>query len=403
VSPSTLAGVLVGALSASLALWLVLMPAPAPRAAAAGPGPPPPPPGAPLAAALTTASGSWAVVAMGQPGAPLNTFWEIFFEAPGAKTWKLVTPTGVADNGGLTLAASDDGSATVGFEPSQLLHYSPLARSTDAGSTWTPGLVPASLVDDPDALAVAGGSGPALALVRHGTGQVLASAGSLLRWAPLPGGRSLTGAAAARCGVAGLNAVAWLAPAAPLLGTGCGRGAGQVGVFARSGTAWRLIGPVLTGSLAGSATRVLRLHASDSTDPTDPTTALVAATAAGRTDVLGLWRPATGGWSVSPALGVGRTQRVLATAVGVNGALLVHLGRGGRPGALDVTGGPGQGWIPLASPPAGTVTVALTGDGTVDAFSVRGSRLRIFSAAAAPGNRWTLTQSMNVPIDYGSS
>ena len=79
--------------------------------------------GAPLAAALTTASGSWAVVAMGQSGVPLNTFWQMFFRASGAASWTLVTPTGVADNGGLTLTAAADGSVTVGFEPSQLLHY----------------------------------------------------------------------------------------------------------------------------------------------------------------------------------------------------------------------------------------------------------------------------------------
>ena len=79
---------------------------------------------------------------MGERGVPLNTFWQIFFRPSGAASWTLVTPTGVADNGGLTLTAAGDGSVTAGFEPSQLLHYSPLARSDDEGSSWSPALVP---------------------------------------------------------------------------------------------------------------------------------------------------------------------------------------------------------------------------------------------------------------------
>jgi hypothetical protein len=351
---------------------------------------------APLAAALTTASGSWAVVAMGQRGVPLNTFWQIFFRASGAASWTLVTPTGVADNGGLTLTASSDGSVTAGFEPSQLLHYSPLARSDDEGSSWTPALVPASLVPAPDAVAVAGRSGPALALTRHGTGQVMASSGSLLRWAPLSGTGSLTGAAASGCEVEGLDAVAFGPSATPMVGTGCSR-PGQVGVFARDGTGWRLIGPTLAGALAGSSTRVLRLDASGSTS-----TALVAAAAAGRSDLLGLWRPPGGAWSDSPPLSVGPTQRILATAVGLNGEQLVLLSKPGTNGELEVASGPGLGWTALASPPAGTVTLALLGDGSVDAFSVNGSRLRIFTVAPHQST-WALAQSMNVPIAYGSS
>lgn len=370
----------------------------APRVAdAATPAPPVPPAlRAPLAAALTMASGSWAVVAMGQRGVPLNTFWQIFFRASGAASWTLVTPTGVADNGGLTLTTASDGSATAGFEPSQLLRYSPLARSDDEGSSWTPALVPASLVAGPDAVAVAGRSGPALALIRPGTGQVLASSGSLLRWAPLPGSRSLTGAAASRCEVEGLDAVAFGPSAIPMLGTGCGR-PGQVGVFARDRAGWRLIGPTLAGALAGTSTRVLRLNASGAT-----TTALVAAAVAGHSVLLGLWRATDGTWSESPPLSVGPTEQMLATAIGLNGEQLVLLSKPGTTGVVEVASGPGRGWSTLASPPAGTVTLALVGDGSVDAFSVNGSRLRIFTVAPLQST-WALSQSMNVPIAYGSS
>jgi hypothetical protein len=348
---------------------------------------------APLAAALTTPSGSWAVVAMGQRGVPLNTFWEIFFRASGTASWKLVTPTGVADNGGLTLTTALDGSAIAGFEPSQLLHYSPLARSNDEGATWSPGLVPTSLIAVPDAVAGAGRSGPFLALVRRGTGNVMINGGSLLRWTPLPGRSSLTGS---RCAVTSLDAVAYGPSATPLLGTGCRR-PGQVGVFARVGTGWQLIGPTLTGTSARDRTNVLRLSVSGGTE-----SALVAAGPPGRTVLLGLWRGADGTWSASRPLAVSSSQRVLATAIGESGQQLVLLSQRGTSGTVQVAAGPGQGWSTMPPPPAGTATVALLADGSVNAFNVQGNRLRVYAANASM-KQWALSQSMNVPLAYGSS
>ena len=93
---------------------------------------------------------------------------------------------------------------------------------------------------------------------------------------------------------------------------------------------------------------------------------------------------------------------MLATAVGLTGEQLVLLSKPGTNGELEVASGPGLGWTALASPPAGTVTLALLGDGSVDAFSVNGSRLRIFTVAPHQST-WALAQSMNVPIAYGSS
>jgi hypothetical protein len=81
---------------------------------------------------------------------------------------------------------------------------------------------------------------------------------------------------------------------------------------------------------------------------------------------------------------------------------LVFLSKRGTNVVLEVASGPGLGWTALASPPAGTVTVALMGGGSVAAFSVNGSRLRVFTVTA-PGETWTLSQSMNVPLAYGSS
>ena len=135
------------------------------RAGVTSPGPPPVT--APLSTSLVTAQGTWAIAVMGGSAASHNNFWQLFVRPAGASRWSLVTPQGVADNGGL-VAAGASTSLTVGFRPSQNLAFSPLATSTDAGKNWTPGLLDAGLADTPGAIAVSP-SGRTLALLQDGT------------------------------------------------------------------------------------------------------------------------------------------------------------------------------------------------------------------------------------------
>jgi hypothetical protein len=204
----------------------------------------------------------------------------------------------------------------------------------------------------------------------------------------------LAGGSDPRCGADGLDAVALGPSTVPLVGTGCRR-AGQVGVFAHTGTRWRLIGPSLHGLLARSTTRVLRLDSSGAT-----TTALVVEEGQDHTGLLGLWRSAAGTWTESPPLPLGE-EPMLASAVGAGGQLVL-LGRPGTTGVLEEVSGPGQPWTSLPAPPAGTDTVAPLADGSISAFSVNGSRLSIFTLPAGK-DTWSLSQRMNVPIAYGSS
>jgi hypothetical protein len=333
---------------------------------------------------------------MGQLDHPLNTFWEVFYRGPGASSWRLVTPPGVADNGGLVVSATGAGAVTVGFEPSQLLRYSPLALSSDDGASWTPALVPESLVMTPDALATSAGGGSALALVGRGTAQVLTAKGPLLSWHALPGGRLLASASDTRCGVAGLDAVALSSSGIPLVGTGCRR-TGQVGVFAHPGTRWELIGPSLHGALRGATTRILRLDSSGVT-----TTALLAEGGGDGVGLLGLWRSATGTWTESLPLTLGKAPTLRSSALGPTGQQLVFAGEQGKRSVLEEAAGAGQPWRRLPAPPSGTGTVSLQADGSIDAFSVDGSKLRIFTLALN-GTSWALSQKLSVPIAYGSS
>lgn len=117
----------------ALAVAALLAGCGSPAPAAPGPAAEAPPGGAPfLATSTVTAAGTWAVAVMGGPVAEENNFWQLFARPAGTSRWKLVTPPGTADNGGLVLAGAG-GSLITGFRPSQYLTYTPLTITRNAG------------------------------------------------------------------------------------------------------------------------------------------------------------------------------------------------------------------------------------------------------------------------------
>ena len=162
----------------------------------------------PLATSLVTAQGTWAIAVMGGSAASQNDFWQLLVRPQGASRWSLVTPQGVADNGGLVAADAGPG-LLVGFRPSQGLAFSPLATSTDTGKNWTPGLLDAGLADVPDALAE-GTAGQVMALLGNGSIETApdAAAANAGRWSPLASLRALAASAPGRaCGLVAVSAV----------------------------------------------------------------------------------------------------------------------------------------------------------------------------------------------------
>ena len=86
----------------------------------------------PLATSVQTAAGTWATIAMGHLGQPLNTFWQLFFQPPGATSWSnQVEATATATNGGLVLASAGDRSVIVGVRPSVRLSFTPLIATSN--------------------------------------------------------------------------------------------------------------------------------------------------------------------------------------------------------------------------------------------------------------------------------
>jgi hypothetical protein len=120
-------------------------------------------------------AGTWAVAVMGGSAASHN-FGQLFIRPAGSQRWKLVTPPGVPDNGGLVLAAAGP-SLITGFRPSQYLTYTPLTTTADGGQAWSStGSLDGALANVPDALAPAPRTGRLLALLADGTARLPAPA-----------------------------------------------------------------------------------------------------------------------------------------------------------------------------------------------------------------------------------
>jgi hypothetical protein len=358
-------------------------PAPAVPAPAA-PAPPP------LATSFTTAAGaSWTIVEMGGSAAQEENFWQLFVRPAGATTWRLATPVGVADNGGLVVASPGSGSLVTGFRPSQLLGFSPLAASTDNGASWSPaGPVNAGLADVPDALA-AGANGALIALTGGGAeaelGQGLGTA-----WKRLSSARSLAATAVGKsCGVTGLTAAAFSGDST-MLGASCSR-PGVAGIFAGSDGTWHAAGPAMPASLGREDVDVLTLTASG----TDVVALLQAGTGPDAS-LIAAWS-ADGGtaWTLSAPLPIG-TRQLSSTAVGPGESAGVVL-PGGRGETLA---GAGSSWHALPALPKQVTTLALGPAGQVDAIAVNGGTFRDWRLSSGG---WSLAQTVHVQIPYGSS
>ena len=360
--------------------------------------PGPPTVTAPLSTSLVTAQGTWAVAVMGGSAASHNNFWQLFVRPAGASRWSLVTPEGVADNGGL-VAAGASTSLIVGFRPSQNLAYSPLASSTDTGKNWTPGLLDVGLADTPGAMAVSP-SGQTLALLQDGTIQAAPTAGAAAagQWTPLTTRNALAASAPGRsCGLTSVVAVSFGPNNDPMAAGSCAR-PGVAGVFTDTGGTWRSAGLVLPGKGLGKDTvQVLGLAAT--------TGGNVALLATGNSLLAAWWNGTR--WTVSDPVTAASpvsANTVRALGFGADGSAWLLLG-GGR---AETIGGTGGSWQALPPVPSGTMTLAPPGTATLapgtgggyDALAVSGSKLAVWRLARGA---WAKVQQITVPIVYGSS
>jgi hypothetical protein len=347
-------------------------------------------PAVPLDTSLTTIAGTWATVVMGGSAAQYNNFWQLFVRPSGSTQWKLVTPPGTSDNGGLVIAGGTSGELITAFRPSNLLTYTPLVQTSDLGHSWS-ALNPldAALASTPDSLATQPGTGKLLALLAAGRAEQGTPGGT--GWTTLATARALAGTQAGKsCGLRALTAVAYTSTGAPLLAGTCTQ-PGAVGIFAPADHGWQNAGPALPGPLAHQAITVLRLGTAG-----NQTSALLAVGTGQHARVVAAWL-ASGGtsWTISPPLTTGG-HAVSAASFGP-----------GQTAAVITAGGHGavlaQGqWRLLPGLPSATAALAVGAGGTADALSVHKATLTVWHLASGKAG-WTKAQVLSVPIQYGSS
>jgi hypothetical protein len=359
-------------------------PPPAPAAQATRPAPS-------LDTSLDTQAGSWAVAVMGGTAAQDNNFWQLFIRPAGSTRWKLVTPPGTADNGGLVLAAGSGKALVTGFRPSQDLTYTPLIQTLDGGQAWSSlNPVDAALASTPDALAVKPGGGQLLALLAAGTAEEAAPGSAT--WTTLASQQTLAATPPGRsCGLQALTAATFSPSGIPLLAGACTR-PGTAGIFAASNGTWQAAGLALPAALARQDITVLRL-----TQTAQEVAALLQAGTGPEASLLAAWSADGSHWTLSPTLPLrGATLTTASFGPGATAAIIISADRG------EIITSAGSSWRPLPPLPAGTATLAAGPGGTADALAADRGTLTVWQLTPG-GTAWAKAQIINVPIQYGSS
>jgi hypothetical protein len=283
---------------------------------------------------------------MGGSAASHNNFWQLFVRPSGSTRWRLVTPPGVPDNGGLVVADAGGQSLITGFRPSQYLTYTPLTATTDGGQAWSPaGPLDAALADVPDALAAAPGSGHLLALTASGAAKLAAP--GYTSWNTLASQQTLASTPAGRrCGLDSLTAAAFTPSGAPLLAGTCSR-PGTAGIFADLNGTWQAAGPAMPATLARQNITVPRL-----TRTADRLVAMLAAGTGPATTLIAAWSADDGShWTLSPPLRLNRAA-LASASFGPGGTAAILTGGHG-----EMIASAGHQWQLLPALPPGTATL----------------------------------------------
>lgn len=345
----------------------------------------------PVATSIITPEGAYVTLPMGDPTNPLDTFWQLLVRPSGSPRWvNQVTATGVATNGGLVLAGGG-GSVLAAPLPSNLLKFTPLIATSTSGRSWQP-KAPLSATVAAYPYSITQGAQGILAIT--GAGE------EVLR---LPEGESNWGSevtlsqldqSASACRPSAITAVAF-SGGQLIVGASC-RKDGSSGIVVDTGSTWDASGPTVT---RGERSSVLGLRATG-----DGLAALLQVTSRNGTALMTAGESA-GQWTTGPALNLDGQLLSYGPAPGDGWFALIRE----RSGDLKLATSEaieGDAWQFLPTPPPGTETLAFgtTDQGSADAFTVdsTGTVLTIWGLPAG-SNRWIKTQTLEVPIQTGSS
>jgi hypothetical protein len=354
----------------------------------------------PLATSLQSTAGTWVTLPMGRLAQPLNTFWQLFFRPAGATSWtNKVGATATATNGGLIMASAAGQPFVAAVRPANLLHFSPLIATTDAGTSWTNGLLPQGLSPSPDSLSIAP-NGHAVGLVKSGLdAEVLVNNRGLSRWEVVTTARRLAASTAGtKCRVQSLSAV--LAdPAMDYVGAACAQ-PGVVGILVGGVRGWHLVAPPLPEGLRRGLVEVLSLQETSA----GLSALLGIATTTKEAFVTASLSQVGGQWTVSPVLTLSPHERLASfgPAKG-SGFFILGVSSSGVP-RLAYSDGSRTGWSLLPEPPRFTETVAFSpvNGAPLEALAAHGKTMTVWSLA--PGElSWEPGQVVRVALTYGSS
>ena len=324
-------------------------------------------------------------------------FWQVFARAGNSGTWQLVTPPGVATNGGLVASANGASSLTIAVRPSQNLAFSPLTQTANGGSTWsTGGPINAAVAASPGALAADGSD--LAALLSNGSIQTSSDAGTSWSTLAKPGAIAASPAAKGCGGAVRVTSISFGTTDTEVLAGGtCGTG-GTATVFSYApGQGWQRLSLPVSGQLARLTTG----------------TALVE----GKAGLAALWLGT--GWAGYPGsataqppsapLAVSKSAPLpVSGPITASGTLpdagtwvLLPGGRAATVSLLGTTGGTPQ-WLLLPPVPARTSVLASGPDGATDALAVSGDTLTVWRLAPK-ATVWSKVQAIGVPIQIGSS
>jgi hypothetical protein len=350
-----------------------------------------------MATSIATAAESWAVVPMSADPA----FWQVFARAGNSAAWKLVTPPGVAINGGIVASADGASALTVAVRPSQDLTFTPIAATANGGGAWsTGGPIDAAVAASPDAFAADGGH--LAALLTSGAVETSADAGASWSTIAKPGAIAASPAGKGCGGAVRVRSISFVAPDAEVLAGGTCGTSGTAAAFTRApGTAWQRLSLPVPGQLVRLTSGIALIQ--------------------GKSGLSALWRF---GWSAyAPLTGKtqpGSTPQAVATnwiksaplpssgAVTASGTLqsggawvLLPGGRAATISPIGPTPGEPQ-WLLLPPVPARTSVLASGPNGAIDALAVSGDRMTVWRLAPE-ATVWSKVQTISVPVQSGSS
>lgn len=351
-----------------------------------------------LATSVQTSSRTWAVLVLGDSPNRANDFWQLLARPTPGGSWRLVTPPGVASNGGLIAAPTGPNSLLAGFLPSQELLFTPLATTNNAGATWSSGVLSAKLASTPDSLATDPGTTKMLALLADNTLRESTNGGKT--WTTIATTHALTATQAGRrCGLTHLTGTAFTPAGDPML-TGDCTSNGQPGIFTLTSGTWQPSGPDVPTSQP--ATTVSISTVSISTVSVTPGASVTHAlletgtgSAASLTAASYTGDPAR--WTLSHPFPVG-SARVLSVSTSSNGEVTVLLA--GRRGLL--LSGAAADWRRLPELPPATQALAVGPGQQLQALTGTRTTVGIW-ALNGSGSAWTQVQHLSVPIQFGSS